>query len=80
MNVPGLSTTPPSAGFPGPGLPFRGLDYIRNYNNTGYSIGTDQDGLWQTFDPNAFGIDPDIPFTLGDLTVDDPDGQQNHWP
>ncbi|KAI0080746.1 hypothetical protein K474DRAFT_1589402 [Panus rudis PR-1116 ss-1] len=80
----GLSTTPPSAGFAGPGLPFRGLDYIRNYDpagsSSGYMMGNnDQDALWQTFDPGAFGLDPELPFTLGDLTVDDHhDVQQQH--
>ncbi|KAJ2933626.1 hypothetical protein H1R20_g3439, partial [Candolleomyces eurysporus] len=47
------------------GLPFRGLDYIRNFNMGGYS--TDQDSLWQSYDPNgSFGYDPDLTFNLGD--------------
>ncbi|OBZ76527.1 Transcriptional activator protein acu-15 [Grifola frondosa] len=72
----GLSSTPPSAGFAGPGLPFRGLDYIRNYNpgGGGYPVGGDQDQCWQTFDSGAFGYDPDIPFTLGDFS-----GDGQHW-
>ncbi|KAF8897300.1 fungal-specific transcription factor domain-containing protein [Infundibulicybe gibba] len=65
----GLSTTPPSASFSTPGLPFRGLDYLRNYNPGGYSMG-DQDSLWQSYDPGAFGYDPDLPFILGDITSD----------
>lgn len=70
----GLSTTPPTASFDTPGLPFRGLDYIRNYNG-GYSAGGDQDSLWQSFDPGAFGYDPDLPFTLPDIPAD---GQEAH--
>jgi len=64
----GVSTTPPSSSFAAPGLPFRGLDYIRNYNPGGYSA--DQDSLWQSYDPGAFGLDPDLPFTLGDTLGD----------
>lgn len=65
----GLSTTPPLSSFAASGLPFRGLDYIRNYNPSGYITG-DQDSLWQSYDPGAFGYDPDIPFTLGDIHQD----------
>ncbi|KAF9221902.1 hypothetical protein BS17DRAFT_796729 [Gyrodon lividus] len=61
-----LSTTPPTSSFPAPGLPFLGLDYIRNYNSNGYSAGGDQDSLWRTFDAGAFGLDPELPFTLGE--------------
>ncbi|KAF9534400.1 fungal-specific transcription factor domain-containing protein [Crepidotus variabilis] len=46
-------------------LPFRGLDYIKNYSQTGYS--GDQD-LWQSYDPGAFGYDPDLPFTIPEAT------------
>lgn len=67
------------------GLPFRGLDFIRNYNPSGYMT-NEQDPLWQSFDPNTFGIDPELPFALGDattgdLSVDGQDGQQQqqHW-
>ncbi|GBE79261.1 fungal-specific transcription factor domain-containing protein [Sparassis latifolia] len=72
MGVFGLSGTPPSSGFAAPGLPFRGLDYIRNFN-PGYSNG-EQDQLWHTFDPGAFGYDPEIPFTLGDIPA------EGRWP
>lgn len=64
----GLSTTPPTASFAAPGLPFLGLDYIRNYNSHGYSVGGEPDSLWQTFDAGAFGLDPELPFTLGDAS------------
>jgi hypothetical protein len=64
----GLSVTPPSS-FPTTGLPFRGLDYIRNYNPGGYPT-NDQDVLWQSYDPGAFGYDPDLPFNIGDHTLD----------
>ena len=58
------STTPPSSVFAASGLPFRGLDYIRNYSNGGYS--TDQDALWQSYDPTSFGYDPELTFGLAD--------------
>ncbi|KAF8974598.1 fungal-specific transcription factor domain-containing protein [Flammula alnicola] len=64
-----LSSTPPSSSFAASGLPFRGLDFIRNYNPSGYATG-DQDALWQSYDPGAFGYDPDLPFTLGDTAND----------
>lgn len=66
------------AGFVGPGLPFRGLDFIRNYNvNPSGYVMNEQDALWQSLDPGTF-LDPDIPFTLGS---DLPDGQDGpHWP
>jgi hypothetical protein len=65
----GLSTTPPSSSFNAAGLPFRGLDFIRNYNPAGYLPG-EQDSLWQSYDPGAFGYDPDLPFNLGDTNSD----------
>ena len=65
----GLSGTPPSSSFAVSTLPFRGLDYIRNYNPGGYPA-NEQDSLWQSFDPGAFGFDPDLPFSLGDSTLD----------
>lgn len=58
-------SSPTSAAYP-TSLPFRGLDFIRNYNLSGY--GPEQDSLWQSYDPGAFGYDPDLPFTLGDTT------------
>lgn len=63
------TTTPPTATFDAPGLPFRGLDFIRNYDQESYSpTGIGQDSLWQSFDPGAFGDDPELPFTaLGDI-------------
>ncbi|KAF9246983.1 fungal-specific transcription factor domain-containing protein [Melanogaster broomeanus] len=64
MGYTSLSTTPPTSSFSAPGLPFLGLDYIRNYNSNGYSVGGGQDSLWQTFDAGAFGLDPELPFTL----------------
>ncbi|KAH9951803.1 fungal-specific transcription factor domain-containing protein [Amylocystis lapponica] len=66
----GVSGSPPSTnGFAAPGLPFRGLDYIRNYNPGGYAAGAGgEQELWQTFDSSAFGYDPEIPFTLPDLS------------
>lgn len=60
----GLSITPPTALFDAPGLPFRGLDYMRNYCPGSYTIGSDQDSLWQSYATGAFGYDPDLPFSL----------------
>ncbi|KAJ7499149.1 fungal-specific transcription factor domain-containing protein [Mycena latifolia] len=69
-NMAELSSTPPIASFAAPGLPFRGLEFIRNYGNGGgYSMG-DQDSLWHSYDPGAFEY-PDLPFTLGDMSSDD---------
>lgn len=64
----GLSTTPPTASFAATGLPFPGLEFIRNYNSTGYAIG-EQDSLWHSYDPGAFEYNPDIPFNLGDADI-----------
>lgn len=64
----GLSTTPPTMSFAATGLPFRGLEFIRNYNSAGYVMG-DQDSLWQSYDPGAFEYNPEIPFTLGDADI-----------
>lgn len=70
-NLTELSSTPPTASFAATGLPFRGLDYIRNYGNGGgYSMG-EQDSLWHSYDPGAFEYNPDLPFTLGDMSSDD---------
>jgi hypothetical protein len=61
------SNTPPYANFPTPGLPFAGLDYIRNYNPDGFS-GAD-DSLWQSIDPGAFHYESDLPWALNELPV-----------
>ncbi|KAJ6516121.1 fungal-specific transcription factor domain-containing protein [Mycena sanguinolenta] len=66
-----LSSTPPTASFAATGLPFRGLDYIRNYGNGGGYSMNEQDSLWNTYDPGAFEYNPDLPFTLGDMTSDE---------
>jgi len=70
--ISGLSTTPPSSTF-ATGLPFSGLEFIRNYNPGGYSTG-EQDALWHSYDPGAFGFDPELPFTLCDLTTEGQEG------
>ncbi len=46
-----------------PGLPFHGLDYLRNFDPDG----GEKDALEQGFDAGAFQYDPEIPFTLPDL-------------
>ena len=48
------------------GLPFHGLDYIRNFDPDG----GEQDALGQGFDAGAFQYDPEIPFTLPDLATE----------
>lgn len=64
-----LSTTPPTSSFTAPGLPFIGLDYIRNYSTNGYCSPTgDQDSLWHTIDTRTFGFDPELPFTFMDAS------------
>ncbi|KAF8665799.1 hypothetical protein AX16_000244 [Volvariella volvacea WC 439] len=69
----GMSTTPPGSSFAATGLPFHGLEYIRNYA-PGVYVG-EQESLWQSYDPGAFGLDPDLPFAFGDqhLPTDGPD-------
>jgi len=49
-----------------PGLPFHGLDYLRNFDPDG----GEKDALGQGFDAGAFQYDPEIPFTLPDLAGD----------
>jgi hypothetical protein len=67
-NAPPTSTTPPYANFATPGLPFAGLDFIRNYNNPeAYGLSGIDDSLWQAIDPGAFHYDPDVPWSLTDL-------------
>lgn len=71
-----LSTTPPTASFDAPGLPFRGLDFLRQYNSGGYYAGDnfmgEPESLWQSYDPIAFNYHPDLPFTLGDPDIHGP--------
>jgi hypothetical protein len=31
----------------------------------------EQDSLWNTYDPSAFEYNPDLPFTLGDMSSDE---------
>ncbi|KAJ7047591.1 fungal-specific transcription factor domain-containing protein [Mycena alexandri] len=71
-NLAEISSTPPTSSFAATGLPFRGLEFIQNYGNGGgYSVGEQQDSLWHSYDPGAFEYNPDLPFTLGDMTSDD---------
>lgn len=58
--------------FDAPGLPFRGLDFLRNYNNAeepaaSYPTAEQDSGLWQSYEPVNFDYVPDLPFTLTDL-------------
>ena len=65
LTLASLPTTPPTSSFSIGGLPFPGLDYIRNYNPGGFNVNGEQDWLWQSYDSHAFGVDPDIPFSVG---------------
>ncbi|KAI0049592.1 hypothetical protein FA95DRAFT_1488883 [Auriscalpium vulgare] len=65
----GLSSLPNSS-FPTPGLPFHGLDYLRNFDSEGLALSGAQDTLGEGFDVSAFRFDPEIPFSLGDLPSD----------
>lgn len=47
------------------GLPFHGLEYIRNYNGSNYM--GEPDSLWQSYDPGAFYDSSDIPLIFGDV-------------
>ncbi|THH06739.1 hypothetical protein EW146_g9520 [Bondarzewia mesenterica] len=79
IGFPGMPTMTPSTTFPAPGLPFRGLDYIRNIDSEGYpTSGIDQDLWGQGFDVGAFKFDPEIPFSLAgaDFSAERRDGQQ----
>ncbi|KAF7342801.1 hypothetical protein MSAN_01995800 [Mycena sanguinolenta] len=69
-NLAELSSTPPTPLFADIGWPFLDLDYIRNFGNSGGYSMSEQDSLWNTYDPGAFEYDPDLPFTLGDNTSD----------
>lgn len=60
------ATTQPSSLFVPAGLPFHGLDYLRNFDPDG----GEQDALGQNFDAGAFQYDPETPFTLPDLATD----------
>jgi len=63
------SSAAPAAGssFLAGGLPFHGLDYLRNFDPDG-----EQDALGQGFDAGAFRYDPEIPFALSELSKDQP--------
>ncbi|KAH9007096.1 fungal-specific transcription factor domain-containing protein [Lactarius hatsudake] len=64
------SSTAPAAGssFLAGGLPFHGLDYLRNFDPEG----GEQDALGQGFDAGAFRCDPEIPFALSELSKEQP--------
>lgn len=62
--VTGTGDTPPQSSFDALGLPFAGLDFIRNYTNGGFDLGQDQ--TWKGFDGGEFRYDPDLPFSLGE--------------
>ena len=57
----------PSSSFDTSGLPFAGLDFIRNYTPGLYDAG--QDGPWQGLDGAEFQYDPDLPFSFGEYNM-----------
>ena len=59
------SSTAPTAGSSF-GLPFHGLDYLRNFDPEG----GEQETLGHGFDAGAFRYDPEIPFALSELSKD----------
>jgi hypothetical protein len=72
-----MTSNPAGTGtsFAAPGLPFQGLDFIKNFNTSGSSNGnngnvpggyytSEQQTLWQSYDPGAFDFGPDMPFSL----------------
>lgn len=63
-----MDLSSPSENFAASGLPFSGLDFIRNYT-TESNVG-DQ-SFWQSLDAGAFVHDPDMPFSF-------PDGGDGH--
>ena len=62
------SSAAPAAGssFLSGGLPFHGLDYLRNFDPEGGEPET----LGHGFDAGAFRYDPEIPFALSELSKD----------
>jgi hypothetical protein len=62
----GTSNTTTTGSLFVPGLPFHGLDYLRNFDPDG----GEKDALGQGFDAGAFQYDPEIPFALPDLAAD----------
>ena len=72
----GSGDTPPQSSFDALGLPFAGLDFIRNYTNGGYDMG--QDPTWKGFDGGEFRYDPDLPFSLGENGFEHPMDEQSH--
>lgn len=74
MNLQGQGDSPPLSAFPVQGLPFPGLDFIRNYNP-----GVDdnnQDGVWPSFDGGEFLYDPALQFSFNDQPSDNTNGHQ----
>ena len=70
MGIQGQGDSPPLSSFAATGLPFPGLDYIRNYTPGVFDDG--QEGLWQNYDGGEFRFDPDLPFSLGELSSENP--------
>jgi hypothetical protein len=67
----------PNAGF-APGLPFPGLEYIRNYAADGGAPagGGADDPLWQVIDSRSFNYAPDLPWALSDTPMPPIEEQQ----
>ncbi|KAI5833483.1 hypothetical protein K523DRAFT_295915 [Schizophyllum commune Tattone D] len=76
MNMGSLST-PLTAQFAEPGLPFSGLDFLRTYGNTNGSYpparGSNAD-LWSSFDGAAFQYNPEMPLVYNENHTNDGPG------
>lgn len=73
MNLQAQGDSPPLSAFPVQGLPFPGLDYIRNYTP---GMDDSQDGVWPSFDGGEFLYDPGLQFTFTDQPNDNTNGHQ----
>lgn len=64
------STPPLPPPFDASGLPFAGLDFLHSFAPGGYSGGNDQsmDALWQSVGAGAFNFDPELQFSLDDMS------------
>jgi hypothetical protein len=65
----------PNPAFAATGLPFPGLEFIRNYTAEGLP-GSPDDSLWQMIDSRVFNYDPEVPWTLGDAHLPPIEEQQ----
>ena len=64
------STPPLPPPFDASGLPFAGLEFLHSFTPAGYSGGNDQsmEALWQSVGAGAFNFDPELQFSLDDMS------------